>query len=161
MVVEGHTVGHITGFTFHPDPLAAAAEKRLVQRAARRALGQEMPRRVALLYDASDAAFAVREDQTIAWDGTPIARLRPGSGLTKPLIEVGDSEFLDGASACGFGWPRIWTGWSRGTWRRYSAPSRRRGTMRRCAARCICCWKPVVLCRAQPSPPLRRRCAAG
>jgi len=96
VVVEGHTVGHIAGFTFHPDPLAAAAEKRLVQRAARRALGQEMPRRVALLDDAPDASFVLRDDQTIAWDGTSVARLRPGSGLTKPLIDVIDSEFLDG-----------------------------------------------------------------
>jgi ATP-dependent RNA helicase SUPV3L1/SUV3 len=55
-----------------------------------------MPRRVALLEDAEDASFALRDDQTIAWDGTPVARLRPGSGLTRPLIEVIDSEFLDG-----------------------------------------------------------------
>jgi ATP-dependent RNA helicase SUPV3L1/SUV3 len=96
VVVEGHTVGRVAGFAFQPDPLAAAAEKRLVQRAARRALGQEMPRRVVLLEAAADEAFALRDDQCVVWDGVAIGRLRPGPGMTRPHLEVADSEFLDG-----------------------------------------------------------------
>ncbi len=96
VVVEGHTVGRVTAFEFHPDPMAAAAEKRLVQRAARRALGQEMPRRVALLEAAADAAFTLRNDHALVWDGAAVGRLRPGPGMTRPHVEVLDSEFLDG-----------------------------------------------------------------
>ena len=47
VVVEGHPVGHVEGFRFIPDPVAEGDEKKLVVRAARRALREEMPRRVA------------------------------------------------------------------------------------------------------------------
>ncbi len=49
VVVEGHSVGRIGGFSFFPDPAAVGDEKKLVLRAARRALREEMPRRVALV----------------------------------------------------------------------------------------------------------------
>ncbi len=169
VVVEGHQVGHVAGFAFLPDPVAEGPEKRLVLRAARRSLCQEMPRRVALLEAAGDAAFALTPDHVITWTaqpGTdvlaqraadpstprlhaphpdasrpdaprvhaakpgatgpdvarpdarqentkanagpdaarsdvprldaPVARLRPGPSLTRPSVEVIDSEFLDG-----------------------------------------------------------------
>ncbi len=96
VVVEGHPVGHIAGFAFIPDPLAEGPEKRLVLRAARRSLREEMPRRVGLLEGADDAAFGLHSDHTIAWNEAPIARLRPGAGLTRPAVEVTLSEFLDG-----------------------------------------------------------------
>ena len=98
VVVEGHSVGHIEGFTFLPDPAAAGEEKRLVLRAARRSLRQEMPRRVAALEAAPDAAFGLAPDGKIAWGGGPVARLRPGASLLRPAIEVADSEYLDGAA---------------------------------------------------------------
>jgi ATP-dependent RNA helicase SUPV3L1/SUV3 len=97
VVVEGHSVGHVAGFAFLPDPVAEGAEKRLVQRAARRALREEMPRRVGLLEQAPDAAFALAPDHAVAWEGAAVARLRGGPALTRPQIEVLDSEFLDGA----------------------------------------------------------------
>ena len=58
VIVEGHPVGRIDGFGFFPDPTAEGDEKRLVLRAARRALREEMPRRVAVVETAPDAAFA-------------------------------------------------------------------------------------------------------
>jgi ATP-dependent RNA helicase SUPV3L1/SUV3 len=97
VVVEGHPVGHIAGFAFLPDPLTEGAEKKLVQRAARRALREEMPRRVGLLEAAPDGAFTLSPaDHVLSWEGAPVARLRPGSTLTRPQAEVIDSEFLDG-----------------------------------------------------------------
>ncbi len=96
VVVEGHSVGHVGGFAFLPDPLAEGQEKRLVLRAARRALREWMPRRVAELEAAEDAALALLPDHKLTWDGVPVARLRPGASLLRPLVEVLDSEFLDG-----------------------------------------------------------------
>ena len=97
VVVEGHSVGHVAGFLFLPDPLAEGAERRLVLRAARRALREEMPRRVQAMTGAADAAFAIADDgRRLSWDGAPVARLRPGPGLLRPMVEVLDSEFLDG-----------------------------------------------------------------
>ena len=59
VIVEGHPVGRIGGFSFVPDPAAEGDEKKLVLRAARRALREEMPRRVAVVETAPDAAFAL------------------------------------------------------------------------------------------------------
>ena len=96
VVVEGHAVGHVAAFGFHPDPLAEGEERRLVLRAARRALRQEMPRRVERLEQAADDAFRCDEQHRVFWDGAPVARLRPGPSLRAPRIAVLDSEFLDG-----------------------------------------------------------------
>ena len=96
VVVEGHPVGHVEGFGFVPDPLSEGEERRMVLRAARRALREEMPLRVGRLEGEPDAAFAWRPDQRIAWGGIPVARLRPGTEPLRPLVEVLDSEFLDG-----------------------------------------------------------------
>ena len=60
VVVEGHPVGHVEGFSFVPDPMTDGDESRLVLRAARRALREEMPRRVARLEAAP---------RTLPWPG--------------------------------------------------------------------------------------------
>jgi ATP-dependent RNA helicase SUPV3L1/SUV3 len=96
VVVEGHSVGHVAGFSFTPDPLAEGEERRLVLRAARRALRQEMPRRVEAVEAAPDAAFSVSADHKIDWEGAPVARLRPGATLLRPHVEVLVGEYLDG-----------------------------------------------------------------
>ena len=96
VVVEGHGVGHVEGFAFLPDPAAVGEEKRLVLRAARRSLRQEMPRRVDALAAAADDRFAIAPDGRIAWGGGVVARLRPGTAMLRPAVEVADSEFLDG-----------------------------------------------------------------
>ena len=96
VVVEGHSVGHVAGFSFTPDPLAAGEERRLVLRAARRALRQEMPRRVDAMAAAADSALSLGADHKIAWDGAAVARLRPGATLLRPQVEVLAGEYLDG-----------------------------------------------------------------
>ncbi len=111
VVVEGHPVGHVKGFSFEPDPGAVQEEeRRLVLRAARRALGAEIPRRVAALEAAKDDAFALTSGHKITWayshapnmpaglgDIAEVAKLKPGSEPGKPQAEVLPSEFLDGA----------------------------------------------------------------
>ena len=98
VVVEGHPVGHVTGFVFEPDATAGNGEERkLVLRAARRALQSEMPKRVTELEAASDDAFTLTPAHRITWNGAEVARLRPGPTPDKPLVEPLPSEFLDGA----------------------------------------------------------------
>ena len=96
VVVEGHPVGHVAGFGFTPDPISVGDERRLVLRAARRALRQEMPRRVGALDAAEDAAFGLDDARVVMWDGAPVARLQPGAQMVRPQLQVLDSEFLDG-----------------------------------------------------------------
>jgi ATP-dependent RNA helicase SUPV3L1/SUV3 len=96
VMVEGHTVGKVSGFQFHPDPEATKEEeKRLVLRAARRALREEMPRRLASLETAKDEAFSLTPQHRVIWDGAEVARLRPGPEPLKPHVDVLASEFLD------------------------------------------------------------------
>lgn len=97
IVVEGHPVGHVHAFRFLPDPAAVGDEKKLVLRAARRALRAEMPRQVARLEAAEDSAFAFTQDHQLLWEGAPVARLVPGRTALHPRAQVLDSEFLDGA----------------------------------------------------------------
>ncbi len=96
VVVEGHPVGQIGGFSFFPDPATAGEERRVVLRAARRALREEMPRRVTEAETAGDAAFSLTPDHRVLWDAQPIARLRSGASALRPRMEMLDSEYLDG-----------------------------------------------------------------
>ena len=96
VVVEGHPVGHIEGFRFVPDQDTAGDERRLVLRAARRALRDEVPRRAVALEAAPDSALALEPDGLLRWNGAAVARLRRGPTLLRPAVEVLDSEFLDG-----------------------------------------------------------------
>jgi ATP-dependent RNA helicase SUPV3L1/SUV3 len=98
VLVEGHEVGHIEGFTFHPDPGAQGQEKKFLLRAARRALGAEMPRRILRAELAEDPAFSINSRQRIVWEGAEIARLRKGVAMLRPNVEILPSEFLDGAA---------------------------------------------------------------
>jgi ATP-dependent RNA helicase SUPV3L1/SUV3 len=103
VVVEGHPVGTIAGFAFKPaEGTQGEEEKKLILRAARRALREEMPRRVALLEAATDDAFALTPLQRITWtapgaEPADVARLKPGPAPDKPIVEPLPSEFLDGA----------------------------------------------------------------
>ncbi len=97
VLVEGHSVGHVEGLGFVPDAEAGGDERKLVLRAARRALRTEMPRRLQQLEDAPDTAFALDADLRLSWDGVPVARLRRGPSALQPRIEVEASEFLDGS----------------------------------------------------------------
>ncbi|MCS6931893.1 MAG: helicase-related protein, partial [Acetobacteraceae bacterium] len=103
VVVEGHPVGTVRGFVFEPaEGTQREEEKKLILRAARRALRAEMPRRVGLLETSPDDAFALTPLQRITWtapDAEPadVARLKPGPAPEKPIVEPLPSEFLDGA----------------------------------------------------------------
>ncbi len=96
VLVEGHEVGRIDGFHFHPDPASQGLEKKLVLRAARRALGVEMPRRILAAETAPDDAFGLTDDRHVTWQGAKIARLKKSENLLRPGVEILHSEFLDG-----------------------------------------------------------------
>lgn len=96
VLVEGHEVGRIEGFLFHPDPSTQGQEQKILLRAARRALAQEMPRRIIRAETAADEAFALTDDRHVEWEGVKIARLKKSEIFLKPGIDILHSEFLDG-----------------------------------------------------------------
>jgi ATP-dependent RNA helicase SUPV3L1/SUV3 len=97
VIVEGHPVGHVDGFVFRPDAAAEGEERRLVMRAARRALAAEIPRRVTALLAEPDSAFTLRPDGTLLWRDVPVARLKRGAHELRPNLHPLPSEFLDGS----------------------------------------------------------------
>jgi ATP-dependent RNA helicase SUPV3L1/SUV3 len=108
VLVEGHRVGRVDGFTFTADADTPGEAQRHLLRAARRTMGQEMRRRLTQLDAARDVEFRIDPANRIGWrapgmpeDPTqwaPIARLRPGPTATRPRIEPIDSEFTDDAA---------------------------------------------------------------
>lgn len=96
VVVEGHHVGRIEGFSFVPDACTEEAERQIVLRAARRAMAAEIPWRIARLVAAPDSEFELTPKLAIAWQGGPLARLRRGPSPAQPLVEVAVAESLDG-----------------------------------------------------------------
>ncbi len=96
VTVEGHDVGRIEGFQFHPDPATQGPEKKILLRAARRALGVEMPRRILAAETAADDAITLSDDRHFIWEGVKIARLKKTDLFLKPGVEMLHSEFLDG-----------------------------------------------------------------
>ncbi len=76
VVVEGHSVGHVAGFSFIPDPLAEGQEKRLVLRAARRALRRRCRAGCGGWRRRTDAAFTLGADHR----SLGRARRSPGCG---------------------------------------------------------------------------------
>jgi len=102
VVVEGHPVGHLEAFAFVPDPMTEGDARKLVLRAARRALGAEIPRRVARLEAVEDEGLALLLPPavpvpSIGWEGHPVATLRGGASRLRPLVEVRDFPLIDGA----------------------------------------------------------------
>ncbi|MEM7169974.1 MAG: helicase-related protein [Pseudomonadota bacterium] len=96
VLVEGEYVGRLEGFRFTLDGEADPATSRPLMAAARQALAQEFPRRVAQLEAAPNSSFALAGD-ILTWNGEALASLRAGPSPFTPQCEVTTSGFLDGA----------------------------------------------------------------
>jgi len=98
VVVEGHRVGRLAGFTFQPDGDAGGEGARPLLAAARRALAAELPLRLARFEAAPDTAFALAPKGEVAWDGIAVARLLPGETALAPRVEPLPAELIEGAA---------------------------------------------------------------
>ncbi len=92
VMVDDHQLGRLEGFRFVVAPEARASDKKLLLAAAEKRLGGERARRAAALAKAGDTALALVDGAgaapAIAWDGLPVATLRPGPALTRPRIDL-------------------------------------------------------------------------
>lgn len=95
VLVEGHPVGRIAGLELKAEGFDEP-DRRLLMRAARRAVRTEIPRRVHVLAHAPDSCFGFAQDgRHLMWEGENVARLRHGHDLLHPRIEVLDNPLLD------------------------------------------------------------------
>jgi ATP-dependent RNA helicase SUPV3L1/SUV3 len=95
VVVEGESVGSLTGFAF----VGAGGEgegTRAMLAAANRALRQDIGARVRRLVQADDADIALSQAGQLVWEEAPIARLTPGPEWLAPRVEVLPSDLLEG-----------------------------------------------------------------
>jgi len=99
--VEGHFVGVMKGFAFHPDPAATGEGARTLMVAANRMLRGEVQTRARRLMAADNAQFALAPDGTLAWDHEPVARLVAGDRALAPRVELRTVDFLEGEARDG------------------------------------------------------------
>jgi len=107
VLVEGHTVGKLDGFRFALDPDVTGEDARAAMSAARRAMKDEIARRVRMLEDAPDSGIHIHDDGTLTWDGSgagggadgetggAVARLVPGPGPLQPAFGGFHDDLLD------------------------------------------------------------------
>jgi ATP-dependent RNA helicase SUPV3L1/SUV3 len=98
VVVEGHLLGRLDGFTFTPDASAAAgSETKALQGAAQKVLAGEIDARAAKLAQAKDDQFVLATDGVIRWQGQPVGKLVAAEEALKPRVRIIADEQLTGA----------------------------------------------------------------
>src|SRR5260221_1900630 len=97
VVVEGHEIGRLDGFTFVADASAAGSEAKALQAAARSALSGEIDARATKLTHAPEREFVLDSDGTARWVGAPVGKLLPGDDVLRPRVRVIADEQLTGA----------------------------------------------------------------
>jgi ATP-dependent RNA helicase SUPV3L1/SUV3 len=98
VVVEGHEIGRLDGFTFVADASAAGSEAKTLQGAARSALAGEIDARATKLTQAPDREFVLSSDGSIRWTGAPVGKLIAGEDVLRPRLRIIADEQLTGAS---------------------------------------------------------------
>ncbi|HZE46198.1 MAG TPA: helicase-related protein, partial [Xanthobacteraceae bacterium] len=97
VVVEGHAIGRLDGFTFTPEASSAGSEAKALAGAAQKALAGEINARATRLAQAADGQFVLATDGAIRWLGQPVAKLIPGEEALKPRLRIIADEHLTGA----------------------------------------------------------------
>jgi ATP-dependent RNA helicase SUPV3L1/SUV3 len=95
VVVEGETVGTLSGFRFKADTADRGEDGRALLNAANRVLRQEIDGRVAQVAQAEHKDFRLDEHGRITWAGEPLGALVKGSDWLKPRAEPLASALLD------------------------------------------------------------------
>jgi ATP-dependent RNA helicase SUPV3L1/SUV3 len=96
VLVEGQYVGRLQGLKYEPDAAADLAEGRALRTAANRVLAREITRRAAKLAAAGRDEIIWQEDDTLWWEGAPVAQLSQGTQPLEPRVALLPFDHLDG-----------------------------------------------------------------
>ncbi len=80
VVVEGHVIGRLDGFTFTPEASAAGTEAKALAGAAQKVLAVEIDARASRLGQAPDEQFVLATDGVIRWQGQPVGKIVAARG---------------------------------------------------------------------------------
>lgn len=97
VIVEGHVIGRLDGFTFAPDAAEAGSDAKALQAAAQAVLAGEITARAEKLGSAPDDQFVLTSEGTIRWTGDAVARLSAAEEALHPRIRIISDERLTGA----------------------------------------------------------------
>jgi ATP-dependent RNA helicase SUPV3L1/SUV3 len=98
VIVEGHAIGRLDGFTFAPDAAEAGSDAKALQAAASQVLAREIDARAEKLGAAPDDQFVLTSDGTIRWTGDAVAKLIAADDALHPRLRIVADERLTGAS---------------------------------------------------------------
>jgi ATP-dependent RNA helicase SUPV3L1/SUV3 len=96
VIVEGHAIGRLDGFTFAPDAAEAGSEAKALQAAAQKALAGEIEARAEKLSAAPDEHIVLTADGTIRWTGDAVAKLVAAEDALHPRLRIIADERLTG-----------------------------------------------------------------
>ena len=97
VIVEGHVIGRLDGFTFAPETAEAGSDAKALQATAQKALAGEIDARAEKLAAAPDDQFVLTSDGTIRWTGDAVAKLMAADDALHPRIRIISDERLSGA----------------------------------------------------------------
>jgi len=97
VIVEGHVIGRLDGFTFAPDAAEAGSDAKALQATAQKALAGEIDARAEKLSAAADDQFVLTSDGTIRWTGDAVAKLVAADDALHPRLRIISDERLAGA----------------------------------------------------------------
>jgi ATP-dependent RNA helicase SUPV3L1/SUV3 len=97
VIVEGHVIGRLDGFTFAPDAAEAGSDAKALQATAQKALAGEIEARAEKLSAAKDDSLVLTSDGTIRWTGDAVAKLVAADDVLHPRIRIIADERLSGA----------------------------------------------------------------
>ena len=97
VIVEGHVIGRLDGFTFAPDAAEAGSDAKALQAAAQAVLAGEINARAEKLGNAPDEQFVLTSEGIIRWTGDAVARLSAAEEALHPRIRIISDERLTGA----------------------------------------------------------------
>jgi ATP-dependent RNA helicase SUPV3L1/SUV3 len=98
VVVEGHVIGRLDGFTFTPEASSAGTDAKALAGAAQKVLAVEIDARASRLGQAADEQFVLATDGVIRWQGQPVGRIMAAEEVLKPRVRIVADEQLTGAS---------------------------------------------------------------
>jgi ATP-dependent RNA helicase SUPV3L1/SUV3 len=97
VIVEGHVIGRLDGFTFAPDAAEAGSDAKALQATAQKALAGEIDARAEKLSAAPDDQFVLTSDATVRWTGDAVAKLVAADDALHPRIRIISDDRLTGA----------------------------------------------------------------
>ena len=98
VIVEGHAIGRLDGFTFAPDAAEAGSDAKALQAAAQQVVAREIDARAEKLGAAADEQFVLASDGTLRWTGDAVAKLVAAEDALHPRLRIIADERLTGAS---------------------------------------------------------------